>query len=246
MPDSQMPNTPEPKSPSPSSTAASFVQGDRIVILQSCDVHYAQFLGLTSSSNSMYAKRYGYAYQRTIGNLSPIPHTGNFNRYYLLRHEIHRGEYDWALWLDADAIVIDHAISLSSLIERTPDRLLIACRGSFRGEYDINNGVFLLNLRHPLAGEMVQAVIQRCESFDPGNSAFHSDQEILHDWLRTWQDEDGRIDFLQNHSGDDYHLFNYDGPFIRHILRDFGTTAERMKELERLADQVPRRPCSPT
>ena len=139
----------------------------RTIILQSCDASYTPLLDATAATNQAYARKHGYAFRQFVGNLSSIPHTANFNRYYLLREEISRGEHDWALWLDADAIVVNHANRLETIIERSPDRLLIACRGTFDGEFDINNGVFLLNLRHRLSGEIVDAMIGHCERLDP-------------------------------------------------------------------------------
>src|SRR5262245_1265465 len=90
----------------------------RIVILQSCDESYAPMLDATADTNARYARMHGYTYRRTIGNLSPIPHTGNFNRYYLLRGEIDDAAHDWAMWLDADAIVVDCQKRIESIIDR--------------------------------------------------------------------------------------------------------------------------------
>ena len=210
----------------------------RITVLQSCDEAYAPILEATADANSAYASAHGYSYQKVVGNISRIPHTANFNRYYLLRDEIESGHHDWALWLDADAIVIDDRATLESIIARTPDKMLIACRGSMRGEFDINNGVFLLNLRHTLASQMVESAIRHCESIDPGNATFRSDQYVMHAWLLAQMDEDGRIEISQCYTGRDYNLFNYDGPFIRHVLRQHGPFERRVRELQRLAEEA--------
>ena len=210
----------------------------RITVLQSCDEAYAPMLEVTADTNSAYATAHCYSYQCVVGNLSHVPHTGNFNRYYLLRDEIESGRHDWAFWLDADAIVIDAQTTLESIIARTPDKMLIACRGSMLGEHDINNGVFLLNLRHPSALQMVEAAIRHCERLDPRNTSFRSDQYVMHAWLLTQIDKSGRVDICQCYTGRDYNLFNYDGPFIRHVLREHGPFEQRVRELHRLADEA--------
>ena len=210
----------------------------RIIVLQSCDEAYAEFLAATLDVNAAYAQQHGYEYRAHVGNLSPIPSTGNYNRYYLLREELERGACDWALWLDVDAIVTDHDIPLESIIDRTPDVMLVACRGMHCGDHDINNGVFLLNLRHGLAGALLEAVIRHCERLDPHNEAFCDDQFVMHEWLLGHEDPWGQISFVQCYKGDDYNLLNYDGPFIRHVLRRAGTDDERVEILRQIAAEI--------
>ena len=195
-------------------------------------------LAVTTQANSAYADVHGYSYRRAVGNFSIVPNTGNFNRYYLLRQEILAGTHDWALWMDADAIVIDDGVPLEYFINRKPDKLLLACRGAMNGDYDINNGIFLLNLRHRLARELIEFCISACERIDPGNTSFQCDQVIMHQWLLDKSDASGRIHFIQCYTGDEYNCFNYDGPFIRHILRDFGDFEQRVQELHRLASKT--------
>lgn len=210
----------------------------RIIILQSCDDNYAPMLDVTSSSNAVYAQTHGYSYRATIGNLSAIPVTANFNRYYLLREEIVAGIYEWGVWLDADAIVMDHRVRLESIIDRSADKLIIGCRGGSMGDHDINNGVFLLNLRHPLALEIVDSCIQHVETLDPANAQFCDDQWIVHRWLLEQNNLTAPISIVKCYQGEEYNLFNYDGEFIRHVLRDDGTFEDRVSALRRLAEQA--------
>ncbi|HEY3969129.1 MAG TPA: class I SAM-dependent methyltransferase [Planctomycetaceae bacterium] len=209
-----------------------------IILLQSCDEAYAPMLDATAATNAAYARAHGYAYRKIVGNLSPVPQTGNFNRYYLLREETAMGQHDWALWLDADAIVIDHSLPLESIIQRTPHKLIIACRGTLLGEHDINNGVFLLNLRHRLASELLADVIRYCEALDPRNTSFHSDQRVVQHWLLAQSDDRGRIEVAQCYTGREANLFNYNGPFVRHVLRRQGSFGQRLDVLQRLAGEV--------
>ncbi len=207
-----------------------------IVILQSCDVLYLPLLRATSATNREYAEKHGYAYHTYVGNLSPIPHTSSFNRYYLIRREIKAGRFDWALWLDSDALVMDHGKRLESIIEKSPEKMLIACRGGRQGEHDINAGVLFLNLRHRQALSMVEYVIGECERIDPSRDAgFWCVQCHLHRWLSQHGDQHGKIPLLQRYTDPDANLFNYDGPFIWHVLREHGPIEKRTAELERLS-----------
>jgi len=170
-----------------------------------------------------------------IGNLSPIPQTANFNRYYLLRQAIAEQRYDWAVWIDADAIIIDPQVTLESIIGRSPDKLVIACRGGHAGEHDINNGIFFLNLRHPYAREMIEYSINHCERLNCQTGGFRGDQHTMQTWLSSKFDINGHIALLQRYGGNEYNLFNYDGPFIRHVLRVCGALDQRIVKLRQLA-----------
>lgn len=210
-----------------------------IAVLQSCDERYAECFQSALNANAAYATANGYVYNRVIGNLSPVPNTSNFNRYYLLREQIEQQVNDWAFWIDADAVVVDRTMTLESIINRSPNRLLIACRGSINGDHDINNGVFFLNLRHPLAPPFIQRCIEHCEQLDSGRSHFHDDQHVVHDWLSSHRDDSGRVPIVQCYQDNEANLFNYDGPFVRHVLREFGSLKRRGEELSRLAGCIP-------
>lgn len=214
-----------------------------IQMFQSCDVRYAPMLQVVSEANRAYAKLHGYAYSATIENCSITPYTANFNRFYLLRESILQGGYDWALWMDADAVVVDPRIKLESFIRDNSDKLIIACRGADKGDFDINNGVFFLNLKHPLALDVVNECIRYVESLPADNRAFHHDQKVMHSWLRTKEDSAGKIDCLKCYRGQQYNLFNYDGRFIQHVLsegRDFKWRMNRLQSLARECLEIAR------
>ncbi len=192
----------------------------------------------TAGSNETYARTHGYAYRSVIGDFAPNSRAANFNRYYLLREELDRAHYDWVLWLDADAIIVDHRVRLDSIIDRSPEKLIIACRGAEQGDHDINNGVFLFNLRHSQAREIVDYCLRFIEDRPAGDAPFHDDQHVVHEWLQSKSDGAGRVALVQCYRGAEYNLFNYDGPFIRHVMREFGDFDQRLRELRRLGDEV--------
>jgi hypothetical protein len=204
------------------------------VLLQSCDERYAPLLEITGAVNAAYAAAHGYAYRRFVGFKSPGA-GANFNRYYLIREELDRGEHDWALWLDADALVVDLSVPLESIIARTPDKLLIACQGTLRGDFDINNGVFLISLRHPLARTFVDHMLLSGDQLGNPPQGFYSDQRVMHEWLRDQGDQEGRIPIVQRYTGEESNLFNYDGGFIQHVLRERGDFETRLEILRGLA-----------
>jgi hypothetical protein len=212
--------------------------GPRIAIVQSCDDAYLPFLSVTGPVNRQYARRHSYLYFDYVGNASTIPKTGNFNRYYLLRELMSVKHLDWVFWLDADAMVIDHAMRLESFIDGSADKMLIICRGRKHYPHAINNGVFFLNLRHPLASTMLRYVIKVCELIPKRNRRRHTDQHHMYHWLVDHRTPAGKIPCIKRYTGEEADRFNYGGSFVRHVLRSEGTKLERLSELTRLSEQL--------
>jgi hypothetical protein len=204
------------------------------ILLQSCDENYSPFLEVSGPVNAAYAAREGHAYRQFVGHMSSQA-GANFNRYHLIRDEVERGQHDWALWIDADAIVVHLNVRLESIIERTPDKFIIACRGGCEGHFDINNGIFLINLRHPLARTFADELIRKGDELGRMLTGFHSDQHEMHAWLKGHADEAGHISFLERYAEPEHNLFNYDGPFIHHVLRTDGDHETRLEKLRGLA-----------
>jgi hypothetical protein len=207
----------------------------RVVIVQSSDRDYRTLLSVTGRVNAHYARRHAYGYCRFVGNLSATPSTANFNRYYIIRYLVDLQKFGWALWLDADAMIVDHTRRLEDVVELSPRQLLIACAGQNHGHYDINSGVFFVNLGHPRVLRMTQSVIDECERLGPNHSARTSDQHHLQQWLRRHAGPEGIIPFLRRFCGPDASAFNYRGDFIRHELREYGTPEQRLEVLKQLA-----------
>jgi hypothetical protein len=212
--------------------------GQRIAIVQSCDDAYLPFLHVTGAVNRQYARLHSYVYCDYVGNASPIPNTGNFNRYYLLRELISVKHLDWAVWMDADAMVIDHTTLLESVIHASADKMLIICRGRKGRPQTINNGVFFLNLRHPFTSAMLRYVIKVCELIPRCNCSRHSDQRHMYGWLLEHRSPAGDIPFIKRYAAEEADRFNYGGSYIRHVLRSEGTKKERLRELIRLSEQL--------
>ena len=165
--------------------------------------------------------------------------TANFNRYYLLREVMRHTTHQWALWIDADAIVADPSVSVEPIINADRDKLIIACRGTDAGEHDINNGVFFFNLRHRDAARFLGYVIMAARHVRPDNSRFRSDQRHMQSWLRRRMRPDGSIPQLKRYAGRHANIFNYNGPFIKHFLRragSFDQRIERLKSVQRDAE----------
>jgi hypothetical protein len=209
----------------------------RLVLLQGSDPDYLRLLQVSVRSNSAYARRHGYGFRAEVSLRTGIPGTGNWNRYFMLHEECKRGRYAWALWMDADAVVFDHRYPADRILDENDGKTLVCCAGSDEGEHDINNGVFFLNLQHPRSEQLLLFMIDRARRLVPEPVGFQDDQEAMHAWLSAQTDGSGGIACLRRYDGADKNRFNYDGPFIRHVLREHGDLSRRAERLQQFVDQ---------
>jgi hypothetical protein len=127
---------------------------------------YAKFLNLISPIHQRYSQDKGYDYLIVQGTLLDFPGVqqdcnpsprATFNKIPLLELAIAGDEYEYALILDTDAMIVNVEIDMPSLLK--DDNLLAAQRVwkyDWQNTWDINAGVTLWNLRHPLASTVVQ------------------------------------------------------------------------------------------
>lgn len=219
----------------------------RVLVLQTCDgVKYKDLADLSESVNRKYANRHGYDYKRFDGiKRGGLPWHATFNRIYLIDEEIERGYYDWVIYIDVDAIVVDHGKSIEDFFDYKYG--LIACRGASDDPeifWDINAGVLIYNLRNLHIKQIVQRWREDYEKFSieylsaDGDSAFKNlgnrvcDQGLLQDIIRSLGP-----DVVKVYRGDEHDAFNYDGPFIKQILRthDDGTDS-RLDKMKRVIE----------
>jgi hypothetical protein len=131
----------------------------RILLLQSSDPRvYAGMLAVTAQANRLYAERQGLIYEGYIGiKRGAHPWHATFNRIPILQALAEAGEVDWVFYLDADAYVLDFTFDLKQFLATRGAAPFIAAAGSVGGKWDINAGIFFLNLRHPAGRRLVEA-----------------------------------------------------------------------------------------
>jgi hypothetical protein len=137
----------------------------RLLIAQysslSADRTYARLMELTAPINKAYAKRWGHDLVILQGTTFILPKDGScepeenrsmFNKIDLLRVALSMGKhYDQLLILDSDAMIYDFERDVTELI--TEEEMLVAHRVREKEgprTWNINNGVSLWNLHHPL------------------------------------------------------------------------------------------------
>lgn len=210
----------------------------QLVFLQTSDADaYAEMMASSSRTVRAFCRRTGFAYESYIGIKRGYWNwQTTFNRFYLLAEQLERGRYDWAVYLDADAYIADLGFDFRAYLEPHAERAgILASSGASIAPWDINAGVLLLNLRHPIAAALIEDGKARYDAvpdemlresrewFNP------NDQDMIHDFLR---DREGALECF--HFEDRGLINSMEARFIRQLTRaeahDIPTRIQLLKE----------------
>ncbi|MFC0303600.1 methyltransferase domain-containing protein [Rhizorhabdus histidinilytica] len=206
-----------------------------VLFLQTADAeHYAPMLAITAAGVREYCRRHGFGYESFLGVKRGFhPWQATFNRIPMLEELVARGFTGWAVYLDADAYIQDLDFDLAAYLADKGDRAAIFATSGVTGEHwDVNAGVALINLGHPLGRELVAR----------WSAAFagHSDETLRDatEWMGAGNDQDLLHKILERDEAiaravlvEPMSLLN--GPqarFIRQQLRTLGPTLEARTE----------------
>jgi hypothetical protein len=225
----------------------------RVLVLQTADPdNYVSLLRAGGAVNYQYALKHGYSYQSFVG-LYRGQHAWHaaFNRIYLLQDILKEGLYDYVLYLDADAIVVDLSQKVEDLIE--DGRLFYMASGGIEGKkpWHVNDGVFLFSCRHPMAQQVVDAW---AEQVDPRNFSVRkwgkydgADMAALQRVLQSFSLAEAEK-MVKVYRGKEANFMNYEnGKFIKQLFRypsepnkklKRRSFSDRVKTMEKLAAQV--------
>lgn len=220
--------------------------GKKVLILQTSDeVRYKPMIDATEELHRAYAARYDYDYARFTGiKRGTQSWNACFNRIFILQDLLTEGKYDWVLYMDADTVIVDLDQKLDEFLHE--DHALVVCRGASDDpavNWDINNGVAFYNMRHAHTPQIIFLWSKLLESFIVGGgleqepTAAYQDQDMLAGVLQHKFPSSAKV-----YRGDEHNKFNYDGPFIKQILRNHGKDlAERTVYLKALAKGIRKR-----
>ena len=218
----------------------------QITILQTSDAfNYADMLFATSRTVRELCRKQGLQYEAYIGlKRGFYPYQATFNRIYMLSELVDRGYKGWALYLDADAFVADLDFDLHNFLMPLADKAFLATpSGASNEPWDVNAGVFFMNLSHPVSLIILKQWRAAYEAADEDRlrecTQWYTgldDQQMLHEILKALPARDEACSLLP------WELINSPtATFIRQHLRamhdDMATrTAAINKEVERIMD----------
>lgn len=183
---------------------------------------YAKLLEMTAPVNKAYAKQWGHDIVILQGttmilpwdeNCTPTEERSRFNKIDLLLTALRHEEYDLLLLLDADTLVYNFSYDISAMID--DDTMLVAQRTKLEdppATLNINNGVTLWNLRHPITTVVAKDWDRRCRKGIPDNRPFRGDQFYLRESLKREE----RIEAVAAVWDEFYYR---DGTVVKHFQR---------------------------
>jgi tRNA (mo5U34)-methyltransferase len=199
-----------------------------IVLLQTADAEqYLPLLEATAAVNRLYCERQNIKYSHFIGvKRGFFPWQACFNRIILLKEMIEEGFTCWVFYLDADAFVVDLSFDLRSLISDIAKPIIMAPGGLSGQPWDVNDGVFVIDLSNDTARDLILA----------WHSDFMStsDEALLAapEWHMVESDQPRLQRILRENEcfgscvgmADRYLLNDHKSSFVRQILRSNAAT----------------------
>ena len=158
----------------------------KCAVLQSCDTNYDEVISITSPVNRKYAEYHGAEYILHKHDQDHNRHP-SWNKIYSTLDLMRSGKYDYILFLDGDAVVIDITRNIFDLAKDDTNILLHLCSDGIRKkELDCNLGVFLIKSDR-LMIQFLEKVL-----YDP---ALEGD---YHYKYRNWEQTVIQYEFAQN------------------------------------------------
>jgi hypothetical protein len=210
----------------------------KIKVIQTSDSEtgYKTLLDVNRKINEEYCRKMGYEYLAYYGiKRGYYPWQATFNRIYLMEDELDRKAVDWVLYIDADAVVADMGRRLEDIIfeGNNVNMAFIFCKGCADELYDINAGVFFMNVNGAFARPVISTWKSLFESIcsqrilylakQPWSLAagqlLIQDQSLLEYVFRMYNNFGVLSAFLKTYMGSDANKFNYDGTFIQQNIR---------------------------
>ena len=209
-----------------------------ITILQTADAKvYSKMLEITGKTAVEYAGVHHCQYVSHVGIIRGFyPWQATFNRIMLIADMIKTGATGWLLYLDADSYICSLTFDLREYLADKGDYALIAALSGAQPQlwWNINDGVFLLNLDHPKTNDIVASWLEKfmaVPEFDLKRAytwnMISGGQALLQSVL---QEDEGLRDVVYV----DEHSKTINSPhavFVRQVLRAEGNIGFRLNKL---------------
>jgi hypothetical protein len=172
-------------------------------------------------------ERIRYEYEAYVGlkKHGKKPHHAMFNRIWRLNELMEAGYDGWFLYIDSDAYIKDMRFDFYEYLSARGDKAFVfTSSGVTELFWDINDGVFMANLAHPVAKKIISEWAGYYNSYYSDEdwskavewNDIHDDQGSLQKILS--ENDAHRSSFEITRGGD---LFNYNGSIIGQYLRSF-------------------------
>jgi hypothetical protein len=205
---------------------------------------YEPILRATSRVNRLYSTLHGYRYSAFLGiKKGTAPVHAAFNRVFLMSELKAAGYTGWYCHLDADAFFGQLNYDLTAYLASNSHHGFIATRASADSrKWAINNGVYFLNMGHPIGRRIVDLYQMYVDQLVPEEywsqphaewpPAAYDDQNILYAILSRNEEI---LDNMKNEEG----VFNCgETGFIRQIVRSHLSFDERLTAIRSSCSKI--------
>lgn len=206
----------------------------QVTFLQTADpVAYRSLIEITSQTVREYCARSGAFYECFLGiRRGSKPWHAALNRIPILKEYMDRGYRGWVVYIDADAYIADLDFDLRAYLSDKSDYGMIAAPSGQQPPkwWQINNGVFALNLGHEAGRRIVQGWYERLDRIPVDVLASEKA------WGDVIDDQDALLDvfqsdpeFFERHlylDEEQPNILNWNGVFIRQIVRNEARSLE--------------------
>ena len=133
-------------------------KSNKILMFQTADAeNYSEILGITSNINKIFCQRSDIEYKSFVGlQRGYYAWHATFNRIPILNQLVQDGFDGWAFYVDADAFVYDLQFDLHRYLTAISEPFIFAPGGTTGQKWDVNDGVFLINLGAPLSRKLIR------------------------------------------------------------------------------------------
>src|SRR6516164_5460781 len=134
------------------------LKSDRILTIQTADAElYSRILSITSRVNKIFCKRNDIEYEAFVGiKRGFYPWHACFNRIIILNELVQNGFAGWVFYLDADAYIYDLSFNIRQYLAAIHEPFIFAPGGTSGQKWDVNDGVFLINLNAPASRKLIR------------------------------------------------------------------------------------------
>lgn len=190
---------------------------------------YEGMLDITAQANRLYCEKYDIEFETHLGVMRGFhPWQSTLNRIIYLKEQLDAGFDGWIFYLDADAYVYGQSYDVRRLIRAGGADFYFAPGGLTGKHWDVNAGIFLINLGSQAGKDLANAwyyhLMSTTEDELREAHEWHmiaNDQERLQDLLSHREDFSARLgivprEFLNDQGAD----------FVRQLLRANSQTIE--------------------
>lgn len=180
----------------------------KIALMALATPNMREMTNVSYANHKHYAKKFDYSYFTYFDSMVDINFV-TWNKVFALKK--HLQEYDYLIWIDADAIITNMNISIESIIEKQPNKSLYVCDDI--GGWRLNTGVMIWKNT-----EWSQNIIEKWTKMEKLKHNQGAEQQQLIHLLRKEDNNCSNWHVFNRHEFNTHPKEHKGGDFILHMM----------------------------